>query len=285
MPIIPLTCPNCGGNLTVDSSLEAAVCSHCKKPYIVKEAITKQYITNINNITADTVNVYSEKDFEINAGKLVKYNGESKCVQIPSTVKIIGGAAFKGTALESVEIPDSVIEIEESGRSKIYGGAFDGCKCLTRVKIPGSVETIGRDAFRECIHLQEVKLEEGIRQIGAYAFENCTALREIRIPASVKQIEEHAFAKCSALETVIFEGEVPRLGYRQIAFVKRDYESVFDGSPFCKAVMEKQAQEKAEQERKQKEEWRGKGVCQHCGSPFAGMFTKKCTKCGKQKDY
>ena len=30
---------------------------------------------------------------------------------------------------------------------------------------------------------------------------------------------------------------------------------------------------------------RSQGLCQHCGGTFKGMFTKKCTNCGKEKDY
>ncbi len=30
---------------------------------------------------------------------------------------------------------------------------------------------------------------------------------------------------------------------------------------------------------------REKGLCQHCGGTFKGLFTKKCTVCGKEKDY
>lgn len=32
-------------------------------------------------------------------------------------------------------------------------------------------------------------------------------------------------------------------------------------------------------------EYRSKGLCQHCGGEFKGLFTKKCIKCGKPKDY
>ena len=30
---------------------------------------------------------------------------------------------------------------------------------------------------------------------------------------------------------------------------------------------------------------RKQGLCQHCGGTFKGLFTKKCVKCGKEKDY
>ena len=82
MPIIPLTCPNCGGNLKVDSAKDAAICEYCGKPFIVKDAIINNYIKNetiinTDSFTAENINVYSEKEFEIKAGELLKYNGES----------------------------------------------------------------------------------------------------------------------------------------------------------------------------------------------------------------
>ena len=32
-------------------------------------------------------------------------------------------------------------------------------------------------------------------------------------------------------------------------------------------------------------ERKSKGLCQHCGGEFKGLFSKKCAKCGKEKDY
>ena len=34
-----------------------------------------------------------------------------------------------------------------------------------------------------------------------------------------------------------------------------------------------------------KELWQGRGVCQYCGSKFEGVFKKRCTYCGRWKDY
>ena len=41
----------------------------------------------------------------------------------------------------------------------------------------------------------------------------------------------------------------------------------------------------AEEQRKLQTNRRQQGVCQHCGGAFKGLFTKKCTNCGKEKDY
>ena len=198
MPIIPLTCPNCGGNLTVDSSLEAAVCSHCKKPYIVKDAVFQNYITNITNITADTVNVYSEKDFEIKGGKLVKYNGESDHVVIPSTAKIIGNGAFAGMPIADVVIPNTVLEI--------HSDAFKGCKFLKKASVPGGAKLgsggIAGSMFANCASLETIELGSGITEIPYAMFRDCRALKTITLPESVTIIGEDAFSGCTALQEI-----------------------------------------------------------------------------------
>ena len=36
---------------------------------------------------------------------------------------------------------------------------------------------------------------------------------------------------------------------------------------------------------RQRENYRAWGVCQHCGGEFKGLFRKKCSVCGREKDY
>lgn len=48
----------------------------------------------------------------------------------------------------------------------------------------------------------------------------------------------------------------------------------------------RQARIRQEKEMLQRrEQYRERGLCQHCGRSFKGLFTKKCTFCGKPKDY
>lgn len=72
MPLVPAKCPECGGNINIDSSKKAAVCEYCKQPFIVQEAInnfnTTYNIVNNNDIKADVVNVY---DSSSNADNLL----------------------------------------------------------------------------------------------------------------------------------------------------------------------------------------------------------------------
>lgn len=58
----------------------------------------------------------------------------------------------------------------------------------------------------------------------------------------------------------------------------------------AKIRRQKRLQKKQEEEeRKRKEriiaDYKNRGVCQYCGGTFKGIFTKKCSQCGRNKDY
>ena len=140
MPIIPLKCPSCSGNLLVNSDYTAAQCGHCGSQFIVKDAIVTNYINNTVNIKADTVNIVPDKDFEIVGGVLKKYKGASTNIIIPNNVSIIGQGAFEECqGITSITIPNSVKKIDRL--------VILGCQSLNEIKIPESVEDIHEDAF------------------------------------------------------------------------------------------------------------------------------------------
>jgi len=141
MPFVQAKCTNCGGVLAVDDSLDAAVCPFCNTPYIVEKAINNYNITNNINVgDGATVNIYGgiEKDFEIKAGTLVKYIGESQEVVIPDIVTVIGEKAFYGLNITKVVLPKGLVSIKKE--------AFMNCKMLTDISIPETVK-IGSYAF------------------------------------------------------------------------------------------------------------------------------------------
>ena len=51
------------------------------------------------------------------------------------------------------------------------------------------------------------------------------------------------------------------------------------------AAEQKEREEEEFRKKAQQEKWRHSGVCQHCGGQLKGLFGKKCTVCGKPKDY
>ncbi len=275
MPLVNAKCTNCGANLNVDNTKDAAICQYCGSAFIVEKAINNYNITNNNNINANVVNIYggNSSDFQIRAGTLEKYTGASTVVVIPNSVTEIGDSAFKDcSALTSVTIPNSV--------TKIGNSAFKNCSALTSVTIPNSVTEIGGSAFRGCRSLTNLNIPNSVTKIGGSAFRDCSSLKSVTIPNSVTKICWYAFQDCSSLTDVKILG-------------KPIYHGAFDGTPYESRRKEEIRREEIRREEIRREEIRreeisrrkSNGLCQHCGGSFKGIFNKVCSKCGKPKDY
>ena len=52
-----------------------------------------------------------------------------------------------------------------------------------------------------------------------------------------------------------------------------------------KAAWAIRVEKQKKQQEQQAAEWRSQGLCQHCGGQMKGFFSKKCSVCGKPKDY
>ena len=158
------------------------------------------------------------KDFVIENGVLVKYQGNGGDVVIPDGVTSIDKNAFaKCVSIKSVVIPDSVTTILNSafkgckklksinipdGVTTIKSGAFCGCDSLSQITIPKGVESIAAHTFEGCKKLKSITISEGVTSIGGHAFRGCTSLESITIPKSVKAIKGFAFYGCVSLYEV-----------------------------------------------------------------------------------
>lgn len=92
--------------------------------------------------------------------------------------------------LNDVELPAD-LEIP-NGAIKIGEDAFAHWDRITSVIIPGSVNSIGYEAFDGCSNLKSVTMKYGVKQISPFAF-NCHNLRTISIPSTVDSIGALAF--------------------------------------------------------------------------------------------
>ena len=75
--------------------------------------------------------------------------------------------------------------------------AFAFHDSIEEVKIPSSVQSIGKNAFRICRNLKHVELPDTVRSIGAEAFLD-TRLEELRIPAQLEDLGENALVTYGA---------------------------------------------------------------------------------------
>ena len=57
MPLVAAKCTNCGSNLQVESTKEAAVCEYCGSAFIVEKAINNYNISRVEHLHADVVQI------------------------------------------------------------------------------------------------------------------------------------------------------------------------------------------------------------------------------------
>lgn len=103
----------------------------------------------------------------------------------------IGGA-------EKLEIPGSIRGLPVCGISE---GAFKGCRSLTEVTMPDTIEEIQRGTFADCVNLQKIHLSNEVSGLASLIFCSCTALREVNIPDRVTFLPQKVF-KDAPLERV-----------------------------------------------------------------------------------
>lgn len=102
---------------------------------------------------------------------------------------------FPGGRTGTYTIPESVTRIEYA--------AFSGSK-LTDITIPEGVR-IGDEAFSWC-SLADITIPKGVTNIGARTFFCCGSLTDITIPESVRRIGDEAFNACNSLRNVYYSG-------------------------------------------------------------------------------
>lgn len=99
----------------------------------------------------------------------------------------------------TIEIPETY---EDLPVTAVGDQAFFRCYELISVSFPASLQTIGKEAFRQC-NLETITFHENgqLTEIGQFAFANCP-MTSITIPSSVEVIADDAFYNCNDLTTV-----------------------------------------------------------------------------------
>ncbi len=111
------------------------------------------------------------REFVIQNGSLLKYNGSREIVTVPLDVRVISAA-------------------------------FMGNETVTKVILPDTVTHLTSDAFTGCTALTSISFGKRLEVVESAAFSGCAALEEVTFPASIKAIDKNAFAGCTALTTV-----------------------------------------------------------------------------------
>lgn len=161
-----------------------------------------QEVTNSDLITSnkDVFDVVYSNDYL----KLIKGNNKLKTYEVHRNVHVICNCAFmKSEHLSKVSLPDSLKTIGKE--------AFWGCTSLGSISIPDSVKSIGEESFWGCYELSSVKFGRFLSDIGQRAFWGCRSLHSIQIPDSVNDIKFETFMRCSSLINVILPFSLVRI--------------------------------------------------------------------------
>lgn len=121
-------------------------------------------------------------------------NGGIKALYIPDGVIEIGDGAFEHSLdLVYVRLPDT---LEKIGRM-----AFQNCQ-LVNITIPGSVRSIDFGAFEDNKTLRNVVVGEGVTNLGSGTFSGCSQIISISLPSTMATVSDSAFADCDGIKSI-----------------------------------------------------------------------------------
>ena len=246
MPFVQAKCPECGGMLSVDDNQKAAICKFCGNAFIVQEAVNNYITNNTYNNTYDNSTTHNY--------------GEGAVVNIyenQSSVSTLLKRAFMfledGKFESANEYCEKVLDIEPENAQAYLG------KLMVDLEIRKEIGFNYKN--------NDFSSNPNFKKVMALGDEN---IKNILIN-NIDRIKKDIVKKEKQREVI---NEKKRL--REELIEKNR-----------KVAAEKQAKLRAEEAEQQRivYERKNKNLCQYCGNEFKGIFTKKCVKCGKPKDY
>lgn len=150
-------------------------------------------------------------------------------VTLPDSLERIESSAFREcSSLQSVTLPASIAYVGDSAFAKnvclnelvftegrkdaeIGDDAFNGCKSLTSLYLPGNVIKIGRGAFGGCESIRELTIIGNNAVIASSAFAGCKSLQSLIIH-SAEEIEREAFKECVSLQNAVLPEGLTSIG-------------------------------------------------------------------------
>ena len=155
---------------------------------------------------AGTLTISGTGEMPDNESPWSQFNDRILNVVIENGVTKVGAGAFRGSKVISATIPSSV--------KTIGGSAFRSCPGLVSVTVSEGVETIGDHAFGSCAQLKSIVLPASVREVGAAAFFQCTELMEAIFASGSNSVilGDNLFTNCWKLTAVILPQKADKIG-------------------------------------------------------------------------
>ena len=189
----------------------------------------------------------NKKKFTINANGVINKDSikwgqcsESSVVElvIGNGVTELSDDLFKGaSSLEKITFGTGLKKIGNKCFETISSSAANkDSKDLTfEVVIPGNVESIGNDVFKNPKTITHLKIKGNDNLvIGSGFFANAPALKEVKIEGNVKSFGDDAFKECPNLKTFVYEGKKsPECKEPKHFMEKSNLTTIKTGAPVC----------------------------------------------------
>lgn len=124
-------------------------------------------------------------------------------ITLPSGITRIGEHAFAYTSITGMELPESVLRIED--------GAFWACEELIDMELPEGIEFLGRQAFGSCENWENGDIPSGVKELGNAVFQGCSKLESVVIPDGITSVPSNMFFGCHALRTAKIPNSVTEI--------------------------------------------------------------------------
>lgn len=134
------------------------------------------------------------------SGQITAYSGTERHLVVPDkingiTVKTINTSVFSNASFETIVLPDTITNIQNS--------AFSNCTSLKYIKLPEQLTSLGNGAFSGCTSLEAVLFNTKLSGMYGRCFEGCSALRDAALPSSLTIVNmSEMFYKCTSLKSV-----------------------------------------------------------------------------------
>ncbi len=118
-------------------------------------------------------------------------------------VTAVGGSAFSFNGnykINSVTINAELVSIGYRAFSHVH---------MSGLTLPGTLKSIGDDAFNNCLVLKSLVVPNGVETIGDFAFSSCQNMERLELPSSLTYIGENVINYCFNLSIVISRSMAP----------------------------------------------------------------------------
>ena len=213
-------------------------------------------------VISDTIQEIEDKAFD---GLIV-----TEAIHIPTSVKKIGSNAFtleEGAYIYFNGLSKAYLDYPKTKHTVILDAPYkrtvarETDKILEEISHSKNITRIKNQVLPRLIEkpiVDEIIVPDGVCVISPSAFNNAKIRKRIVIPNSVTRIGSYSF---DLLQGAYVECE--EKSYAYLYCKENGIRNSVDLSEYYKSI----------------------GACAHCGGRFSGLFKKKCSLCGKDKDY